>query len=1356
MKYYVGLDMGTNSVGWAVTNQEYQLVRKKGKDFWGIREFDEANVAVERRTKRGSRRRREREIARIGELKMLFSDEVLSEDPQFYVRMDNSKYHAEDKSDELKSVNGIFDDDQYKDADYYKDFPTIFHLQKALIEDTLDCDDKYARFVYLAILNIFKHRGHFLNAGLSGEMYTMEQIYPEFVRKCEELLSIQFPEGEASSIEDILSDRTKSRSVKSEEVALLCGAEKKDKKKIMLIKLICGLKVDGKKLFDDIETEEDISINFDDTSYEEKSEEWLSALGESYFGLIETAKQIHDSGVLAGILHGSAYLSFARVKDYEKHHDDLRRLKAVYRQYKSLKEYDKMFRSEENGSYGAYVLSVNSDKYKKLPSRRGSESNGRTKEELYKTIKKDLSGIDDERVTQVLKDIENGVFLPKQLTAGNGVIPYQVHERELAAILKNAEKHLPFLKELDSFCGLTVSEKIIRLFSFQIPYYVGPLTEKSARDGGNGWVVRKEEGKVYPWNMEQKIDMHRTQEEFIKRLIRECTYLAGEKVLPKASLLYEKFAVLNEINKIKISGEEISVEIKQVIYQELFCKANRVTRKKIEKLLVNMGLMTESSQLTGIDVNVNSSLSSYGKFYGIFGEKLKEDRYLSIAERVVELATIYGDSKKTLKVCLKEEMGDILDDGQIKKILGFRFNGWGKLSRELLQLSGCDKTTGEVRSIVQTMWETNYNFMEIINDERFTYKEELEKKKKKLNKSLSEFKIEDLDEYYFSAPVKRMINQTMRILQEIIKVMGNEPTRIFVEMTRSEGVKGDRGRKASRSKELLELYRNIKGETRNWEKEITDAGESGQIKSKKLYLYYRQMGRCMYTGHPIELNELFTTKYDIDHIYPRQFVKDDNINNNLVLVEKESNAYKSNRYPLDRMDSSVYELWETLHGHKLMNDEKYHRLKSREPFTEEQKAGFIARQLVETGQGTKGVTDLLAQLLPNTRVVYVKGNNVSDFRHDYGFLKSRLVNDFHHAQDAYLNIVVGNVYDTKFTKNPLHFIRNEYEKDAKKNHYNLGTMFKWDVVRGNETAWIGHDDKKQGGTLETVRKVMKKNTPLMTRMSYINEGAFTKETLYSAKKAKAGLYFPQKTSDERLKDVTKYGGYSDIATGYFCVVEHKKKGKTVRTIEVVPSYLVEAIRKDENELLHYCEKGLKLEEPHIVWKKISIKSLVSRDGYRMYMSGKANGGERIVLWNAVNLCMNQDNVNYIKKIEKYNEKGELSEELTTEKNMELYQTLLQKHTEGIYARKPGSIGEALKIGQDSFLSASIEEQCYTLYQILTLSAIGTATIDLSKIGGKKNAGATNVGKTISESNHLYLIHQSVTGIYEEVIDLLTV
>ena len=92
MKYYIGLDMGTSSLGWAVTDDKYRLLRKKGKDMWGVRLFDEADTAAARRTNRVAKRRRNREKARIGYLKELFATEIEKIDSGFYQRLDDSKF----------------------------------------------------------------------------------------------------------------------------------------------------------------------------------------------------------------------------------------------------------------------------------------------------------------------------------------------------------------------------------------------------------------------------------------------------------------------------------------------------------------------------------------------------------------------------------------------------------------------------------------------------------------------------------------------------------------------------------------------------------------------------------------------------------------------------------------------------------------------------------------------------------------------------------------------------------------------------------------------------------------------------------------------------------------------------------------------------------------------------------------------------------------------------------------------------------------------------------------------------------------------------------------------------------------
>ena len=63
--YYLGLDLGTSSVGWAVTDEEYNILRFNKKDMWGSRLFDEAKTAKERRIFRANRRRLERRARRL-------------------------------------------------------------------------------------------------------------------------------------------------------------------------------------------------------------------------------------------------------------------------------------------------------------------------------------------------------------------------------------------------------------------------------------------------------------------------------------------------------------------------------------------------------------------------------------------------------------------------------------------------------------------------------------------------------------------------------------------------------------------------------------------------------------------------------------------------------------------------------------------------------------------------------------------------------------------------------------------------------------------------------------------------------------------------------------------------------------------------------------------------------------------------------------------------------------------------------------------------------------------------------------------------------------------------------------------
>ena len=171
--------------------------------------------------------------------------------------------------------------------------------------------------------------------------------------------------------------------------------------------------------------------------------------------------------------------------------------------------------------------------------------------------------------------IEEKTFLPRLTGSENGIIPHQLHRQELRKILDNASAYLPFLLEEDED-GISVREKIEAVFSFRVPYYVGPLKGR--------WAERTEEAKrtgekAYPWNFEKVVDLDASAAAFLKDLIGKCTY-TGASVLPKDSLLYSEFMLLNELNPLRLNGNELPVSVKQQLIEDLFKKRKPPRDKK--------------------------------------------------------------------------------------------------------------------------------------------------------------------------------------------------------------------------------------------------------------------------------------------------------------------------------------------------------------------------------------------------------------------------------------------------------------------------------------------------------------------------------------------------------------------------------------------------------------------------------------------------------------------------------------------------------------------------------------------------------------------------------------------------------
>lgn len=1370
--YFIGLDMGTTSVGWAVTDENYEIIKKNGKALWGIRLFDEAQTAEDRRMHRIARRRIERRSRRIDLLQELFAQEICKKDPGFYERLNESGLHEEDKS--IRQANSLFNDDDYDDKAYHKKYPTIYHLRHALMTENHPFD---VRLVYLAIHHILKHRGHFLfenfqtdEKGTSG----FDESFAAFGSALERIKGCSPDVRKADSMKDILKDKKLGVTEKAASL-LQCLGQGKEKDFKAMMTLAAGGTASLSNIFNDekLKDFEKNKVNFSSAQFEENEPDIMAELGDRY-DLIAALHGLYNWSLLAELMGEHRYISEAKIAVYDKHKADLKVLKRVLKQ--SPKAYAKIFRepgSSANKNYGAYV-GVCKVKGKKEAKEALEKFEKCSYEEFTKTLKPFLKEMPDNNDKDYIsRELNMGTFLPKSVSKENGVIPYQLHLQELKIILSKAEAYLPFLKVKDQYG--TVSDKIISLFTFRIPYYVGPINEHA----GSCWVVKKDkQGKVYPWNFTEKIDVEKSAEGFIRNLTNKCTYLIGEDVLPKNSLLYSEFTVLNELNNVRIGEtmQKLPLRLKEKVMDHLFSRHKHVSRTKFIKYLVSEGIdKKEAESISGLDGDFKSSLSSLIDMKHILGNDFSRED----AEKMIQDITIFGGDKKMLKNRLHREFSYLTPE-QLTSLTRLSYDGWGRLSREflvhLLPADGdscevlVDHTSGEVLNIISAMRQTSYNLMELLGS-RFGYGQAIEERNRK-EEGQGRITYKDVEDLYISPAVRRPLWQALKIVREIVKITGKEPSKIFIEMARENGEKGRRT--ISRKARLQALYKKCRDDTRDWAKELEGKSEE-DFRSDRLYLYYTQMGRSMYTGKPIDINRLFDRNvYDIDHIYPQSLTGDDSLDNR-VLVERTVNAKKGDTYPLSSALDGCYisgqqiriqdiqkemrPFWHMLLEKELISKEKYNRLSRTTPLSDAEKAAFIGRQLVETRQSTKACAELLSKAYPQTRIVYTKAGNASRFRQYGGFIKVRDMNDYHHAKDAYLNIVVGNVFDTRFTANPLHFLKGNHPV------YSLNTeaLYGHKVSRSGVDAWIPAEKDEKGqvmagheGTMGTVRKWMRKNNILFTRMPLEGKGGLFDQNIMKKGKGQVPL-----KGDSPISDIGKYGGYNKASIAYMMLVQAEEKGKPVYLLESIPNYVKNKLISDK-ERQAYCVRtwtaqGNKYRHPQILIPKIRIQSLFEIDGFKAHISGKTD--DRFVMRNAQELCMDNALAGVLKNVLKFIHRKTVQKDaviteydgVSDDNTLALYDFFVDKLSSSIYGKKFATQADFLRQSKDKFMNLPLEERCEVVGSILHLFQCNAVLSDFHLLGGSRQAGRIYLNKKIKAQDHVYLIEQSVTGFFEKRI-----
>lgn len=1150
-KLFIGLDVGSDSVGWAATDENFRLYRLKGKTAWGARIFSEANDAKGRRGFRVAGRRLARRKERIRLLNVLFDPLLKEKDPTFLLRLENSAIQNDDPNKPAQAVTDcpLFVNKQ-EEKEYYKKYPTIWHLRKALMENEEHAFSDI-RFLYLAIHHIIKYRGNFLR---EGDIKIGQFDYSIFDRlnetlavlfdsqneddENEESCFIGLPKSQYEGFITCANDRNLPKQPK--KTKLLSMFEKTEESKVfleMFCTLCAGEEFSMKKLnAKGEETYQDTKISFN-SSYDENEGTYQEILGD-FFDLVDIAKAVFDYCDLSDILNGNDNLSSAFVELYDSHKSQLSALKSI------CKEIDN--KNGFTGESSIYVKLFNDPNDKSnYPAFTHNKTLVDKRCDIHTFDKYVMDAIlpyesllagKDAINWQMLKSLaEQDRLLQTIALRSTSVIPMQLHQKELKLILKNAISR--------SIKGIAeIEDKILKLFQYKIPYYCGPLTNKSSYS--NVVFKNNEYRPLKPWDYEDAIDWDETKQRFMEGLTNKCTYLKDKPVLPKQSILYQDFDTWNKLNNLKVNGNKPSLEDLNDLFS-FVSQRSKTTMRDIQRYLKSKTNSKENDVVVSgwnpEDYICCSSRASFSK-NGVFN--LNNSEVLKECERIIFLKTIYTDSPKDADVAIVKEFPNLTNNQQalLKTI---KCKEWSPLSKEFLELRYSDKY-GEIRqSIIDLLRNGEGNLMQILA--KYDYQEVIDAYNAASFQTKSKSQIvSDLIEE-MPPKMRRPVIQAVRIVQEISKVAKKEPDQISIEVTRENNDKEKKQqltKKAkSRSTQIQNFLKNLVKIDASEKKQADEVLEElkkysdQSINGKHLYLYFLQNGKDAYTGKPINIDDVLSgNKYDTDHIIPQSKMKDDSIDN-LVLVEREINQHRSNEYPLPesiRKNPANVAFWRKLKKAGMMSEKKFNNLTRSNPLTEEELGAFVAAQINVVTRSNVVIRDVLKILYPNTKLIFSKAQYPSQIRKELNIPKLRDLNDTHHAVDAYLNIVSGVTLTDRYGN--MRFIKAS--QDEEKHSLNMERYI---------SSLIQTKEGQKTELGELIDQTSRRHDFLLTyRFSY-QDSAFYKQTIY---KKNAGLI---PVHDNLPPE--KYGGYDSMSTEVNCVATIIGK-KTTRYLVGVPHLLI--------------------------------------------------------------------------------------------------------------------------------------------------------------------------------------------------------
>ena len=498
-----------------------------------------------------------------------------------------------------------------------------------------------------------------------------------------------------------------------------------------------------------------------------------------------------------------------------------------------------------------------------------------------------------------------------------------------------------------------------------------------------------------------------------KSLISYCEFEKGRKVCPKSSPVFQEFKIWQMLNNLKVDGEYLDLEYKQLLFRELSIrkelskadtlkllfgkpKGHEMNFRKLEGNWTQATLFQAYSKILSLsghdeidfsksaDEIIDKTAAVFSAL-GISTDILAFDSSKSGKEmeneplyRLWHLMYSYTeDNSKTgynsLVSKLHEEFGFTPEYGKILASVTFE-DDYGSLSTKAICRILPFMKNGMEYSAACT--EAGYR-----HSQRSLTKDEIENKEYK-------DRLDILPKNSLRNPVvEKILNQMINVINGVIDTYG-KPDEIRIELAREL-----KKNAAERQKAIDAINKSTKENKEIEEILKRDFGMAhvsrNSIIRYKLYMELKDNGfKTLYSNTYIPREDLFSKRFDIEHIIPQSRLFDDSFANK-TLESKDINITKGDMTAIDfiadkygqegveRYKSTV----DMLFGKGAISKTKYHNLLRTQNDIPE---NFIQRDLRDTQYISRKALEILGDIVKS--VVATSGEITARLREDWGLV----------------------------------------------------------------------------------------------------------------------------------------------------------------------------------------------------------------------------------------------------------------------------------------------------------------------------------------------------------------------------------